>query len=183
MKTIATLTLPVSARDHAEGPESAPLTLVEYADYQCPFCGEAFPVVERLRKRYAQDLRFVFRNFPLTQTHPYAEVAAEAAEAAGLLGKFWPMHDVIFQNQASLTPESLVVWARRLGLEDRELAATFGRPEIGRRIKEDRMSGLRSGVNGTPTFYINGVRYDGPASDDGLSGALASVLQDRGAFR
>lgn len=180
MNPNATLTLPVSARDHAEGPESAPLTLVEYGDYQCPFCGAVFPVVKKLQKRLDRNLRFVFRNFPLTQAHPCAEVAAEAAEAAGLLGKFWPMHDVIYQNQASLTPESLVVWARRLGLADKDLAATFGRPEIGLRIKEDRLSGLRSGVNGTPTFYLNGARYDGPASYDALLETLESALQGLG---
>lgn len=180
MNPNATLALPVSARDHAEGPESAPLTLVEYGDYQCPYCGAAFPVVKRLQKRLGKNLRFVFRNFPLTQTHPYAEVAAEAAEAAGLLGRFWPMHDVIYKNQETLTPESLVVWARRLGLEDKELAATFGLPEIAQRIKEDRMSGLRSGVNGTPAFYVNGVRYDGPQTYDAMLETLEGALQELG---
>ncbi|HXT02085.1 MAG TPA: DsbA family protein [Elusimicrobiota bacterium] len=177
MNPIATLVPPVSARDHAEGPESAPLTLVEYGDYQCPFCSAAFPVVKRIQKRLGRDLRFVFRNFPLRHIHPFAELAAETAEAAGLLGKFWPMHDVLFKNQASLTPESLVLWARRLGLEDKELAATFGRPEIASRIKEDRMSGLRSGVNGTPTFYINGARYEGMPVDDELLDALDAALR------
>jgi len=177
------LTLPVSARDHAQGPESAPLTMVEYGDYQCPYCGAAFPVVKRIQKRLGDDLRFVFRNFPLTRAHPYAEAAAEAAEAAGLLGKFWPMHDVIFKNQAALTPESLLMWARRLGLEDKDLAATFGRPEILRKIKEDRMSGLRSGVNGTPTFYINGARYEGPYNDEYLLDALGAALREARAPR
>lgn len=183
MSPLAILTPPVSARDHAQGPESAPLTLVEYGDYQCPFCGAAFPVVKRVQKRLGEDLRFVFRNFPLTRSHPYAEAAAETAEAAGLLGKFWPMHDVIFENQASLSPESLILWARRLGLEDQELAAAFGRAEIIQRIKEDRMSGLRSGVNGTPAFYINGARYDGPHGEESLLEALESARREPRAAR
>lgn len=183
MSAPAILTPAVSERDHAQGPASAPLTLVEFGDYQCPFCGAAFPVVKRIQASLGEDLRFVFRNFPLTQSHPYAEAAAEAAEAVGVLGKFWPMHDVIFKNQASLDPESLIRWARRLGFDDNELAAAFGRPEILERIKEDRMSGLRSGVNGTPTFYINGARYDGPAGEDDLLEALGAALREARAAR
>src|SRR5580704_9631404 len=99
---VARLTMPVSERDHIEGPANAPLTLVEYGDYQCPYCGAAYPVVKRLQKTLGKKLRFVFRDFPLTQAHPYAQVAAEAAEAAGLLGKFWPMHDMIYENQEEL---------------------------------------------------------------------------------
>src|SRR5437763_12765177 len=106
----STLTPPVSERDHAQGRSDAPLTLVEFGDFQCPYCGEAYPVVKRLQKALGNKLRFVFRNFPLIQAHPYALIAAEAAEAAGLQKKFWEMHDVIYENQADLDPNTLLVW-------------------------------------------------------------------------
>jgi protein-disulfide isomerase len=175
----ARLTQPVSERDHVEGPATAALTLVEYGDYQCPYCGAAYPVVKRMQKTLGNKLRFVFRNFPLTQAHPYALVAAEAAEAAGLLGKFWPMHDIIYENQEALSAESLVAWALQLGLERQELQEALKHPDIPKRIKEDRMSGVRSGVNGTPTFYINGVRHDGAPDYDTLLAALESKIAQR----
>src|SRR4029077_9150426 len=109
------LALPVSERDHRQGPDSAPLTLVEYGDYQCPYCGAAYPVVKRLQKKMGKNLRFVFRNFPLTQAHPYAMVAAEAAEAAALQGKFWEMHDLLFEQQRSLSPDVIPQWAKNIG--------------------------------------------------------------------
>jgi protein-disulfide isomerase len=179
MARSATLTQPVSARDHIEGSEDAPLTLVEYGDYQCPYCGAAYPVVKRLQKALGKKLRFVFRNFPLTQAHPYAMVAAEAAEAAGLLGKFWPMHDMIYENQDELSPDALAAWALELGFEDEKLQEAIQRPEIAKRIKEDRQSGIRSGVNGTPTFYINGTRYDGSPDYE----PLLEVLESEAALR
>jgi len=170
------LTLPVSERDHIQGPATAKLTLVEYGDYQCPYCGAAYPVVKRLQKTLGNQLRFVFRNFPLTQAHPYALVAAEAVEAAGLFEKFWPMHDVVYENQARLSPESLAVWAHQLGLDDDKLEMALARPEIAKRIKEDRFSGIRSGVNGTPTFFINGRRHDAPLDYASLLVALEQTL-------
>lgn len=148
----------VSSHDHAEGRADAPLTLVEYGDYQCPYCGAVYPVVKSLQKALGKKLRFVFRNFPLTQAHPYALVAAEAAEAAGLQGKFWEMHDLIYENQADLGPEALPAWAETLELGLEEFAIAIKKGEITKRIKEDRMSGIRSGVNGTPCFFINGAR-------------------------
>jgi len=176
MNETATLIPPVSARDHAEGPDDAPLTLVEYGDYQCPYCGMAYPVVKRLQKNLGKKLRFVFRNFPLTQAHPYAGIAAEAAEAAALLGKFWPMHDTIYENQEILSPDSLAEWAHELGLEDKDLQRAIERPEIAERLKEDRRSGIRSGVNGTPTFFINGTRHNGPPDYPSLLEALEGRL-------
>src|SRR6266481_4982821 len=155
MSASVTLTPPVSARDHAEGRADAPLTLVEYGDYQCPYCGAAYPVVKRIQKASGKKLRFVFRNFPLSQAHPYAMVAAEAAEAAALQGKFWEMHDFIYENQADLEPDALPAWAERLGLDLREFGLAIKKGEITKRIKEDRMSGIQSGVNGTPCFFIN----------------------------
>src|SRR5438445_9734641 len=117
MNDSVSLTPPVSARDHIEGHEDAPVTLVEYGDYQCPYCGAAYPVVKRLQKKLGKKLRFVFRNFPLTQMHPFAMVAAGAAEAAALQGKFWEMHDLIFEQQRYLTPDIIPEWAKKIGLD------------------------------------------------------------------
>jgi protein-disulfide isomerase len=172
-----TLAAPVSARDHTEGRADAPLTLVEYGDYQCPYCGAAHPIVKRVQKALGKRLRFVFRNFPLTQAHPYAVVAAQAAEAAALQGKFWEMHDFIYENQDQLEPDVLPAWAQQLGLDLEEFGADIRQGEITKRIKEDRMSGIRSGVNGTPCFFINGTRYDGAADFEPLRAALEEQLK------
>jgi protein-disulfide isomerase len=176
MQKSATLTQPVSARDHSEGPADAPLTLVEYGDYQCPYCGAAYPVVKRLQKALGKELRFVFRNFPLTGAHPYAQIAAEAAEAAALQGKFWEMHDLLFEQQTSLKPEIIPAWANRIGLNVEQLGNDIKEGVVEKRIKEDRQSGIRSGVNGTPTFFINGIRYDGSHDYNSLLAALQSAL-------
>src|SRR2546423_12240032 len=113
----ARLTLPVSQRDHQQGPETAPVTLVEYGDYECPYCGEAHPIVKELQRRLGDRLRFVFRNFPLTNAHPHAEHAAETAEAAGAQGKFWEMHDYLYEHQRALDDEHLETYAGTLGLD------------------------------------------------------------------
>jgi len=169
------LTQLVSARDHAEGPADAPLTLVEYGDYQCPYCGAAYPIVKRLQKALGKKLRFVFRNFPVTQAHPYALIAAEAAEAAALQGKFWEMHDLLYEQQPFLKPDIIPVWAKRIGLDLNKFVNDIKQGGIvEKRIQEDRQSGIRSGVNGTPTFYINGTRYDGSPDYDSLLAALES---------
>lgn len=174
---MSTLTQPVSDRDHAEGPIDAPLTLVEYGDYQCPYCGAAYPVVKRLQKRLGKKLRFLFRNFPLTQVHPYALVAAEAAEAAALQGKFWEMHDLLFEEQNLLKPEVIPVWTKKIGLNLEQFENDIKQSVVEKRIREDRQSGIRSGVNGTPTFFINGTRYDGPHDYDSLLAALELALE------
>ena len=172
------LTQPVSARDHAAGPADAPLTLVEYGDYQCPYCGAAYPVVKRLQKTLGKKLRFVFRNFPLTEAHPYALIAAEAAEAAALQDKFWEMHDLLFEEQTRLKPEIIPLWAKRIGLNPEKFGNDTKQGVVAKRIQEDRQSGIRSGVNGTPTFFINGIRYDGSPDYDSLLAALESELAD-----
>jgi protein-disulfide isomerase len=181
MDKSAMLTQPVSAHDHAEGPADAPLTLVEYGDYQCPYCGAAYPVVKRLQKTLGKKLQFVFRNFPLTQLHPYALIAAEAAEAAALQGKFWEMHDLLFEQQTLLKPEIVHSWAKRIGLNVEQFGNDIKHGVVEKRIKEDRQSGIRSGVNGTPTFFINGIRYDGSHDYDSLLVALESALALRSA--
>ena len=176
---MSTLTQPVLAHDHAEGPIDAPLTLVEYGDYQCPYCGAAYPVVKRLQKTLGKKLRFVFRNFPLTQIHPYALIAAEAAEAAALQGKFWEMHDLLFEEQNLLKHEIITLWAKRIALDLGQFENDIKQDVVEKRIKEDRQSGIRSGVNGTPTFFINGTRYDGSHDYNSLLAALESALEIR----
>jgi len=172
MNETATLTPPVSKRDHVKGTAGAPVTLVEYGDYQCPYCGAVHPVVRRLQGSLGHKLRFVFRNFPLTQAHPHAMIAAEAAEAAALQGRFWEMHDFTYENQDELEPDILTVWAERLGLDVKQFGIAIKDGQATNRIKQDRVSGIRSGVNGTPCFFINGTRYDGNADFDGLHAAL-----------
>ena len=155
------LVVPVGADDHLAGSSGAPVMLVEYGDYECPYCGAAYPIVKRLQRELGDRLTLVFRNFPLTEAHPHAERAAESAEAAGAQGKFWEMHDQLFENQQALAPKNLVDYARQLGLDDarveRELTDGTWRP----RVRGDFRGGVRSGVNGTPTFFINGERFDG----------------------
>jgi protein-disulfide isomerase len=172
MNTPETLTPAVSARDHIAGLANAPLTLVEFGDYQCPYCGAAYPVIKKLREDLGAKLRFVFRNFPLTQVHPYAMVAAEAAEAAALQGRFWEMHDMIFEHQDELEPASLPVWAKEIGLVLSEFGKAVKDGQVTGRIMEDRKSATRSGVNGTPSFFINGVIYDGEAEYSQLLQAM-----------
>jgi protein-disulfide isomerase len=163
---------PVSNADHRAGPDDAPVTLVEYGDFECPHCGAAHPIVREVRKRMGERLRFVFRHFPLSEVHPHAIHAAEAAEAAAGQGKFWEMHDLLFQNQRALEDPDLVRYAESLGLDagrvEREVAS--GAHE--KRVRESFRSGVRSGVNGTPTFFINGDRYDGEWETDALLDAL-----------
>jgi protein-disulfide isomerase len=171
----AELTLPVSDdRDHIQGPADAPMTLVEYGDYECPYCGAAYPIIKDLQSQLGDRLRFVFRSFPITTSHPHAERAAEAAEAAASQGRFWEMHDHLYENQRHLEDADLHRYAEELGLDvaafDRDLADGAH----AERVHEDFMSGVRSGVNGTPTFYITGVRYDGDYRLESLLTALTA---------
>jgi len=178
----AALTVPVSdERDHLQGPADAPVTLVEYGDYECPYCGAAYPIIKQVQARMGARLRFVFRNFPITTSHRHAEQAAEAAEAAAAQGWFWQMHDLLFENQKRLRDDDLRGYAEGLGLDlgrfDRELAEHVH----AQRVHEDFMSGVRSGVNGTPTFYINGVRHDEPYDVETLLAALErAAASERG---
>lgn len=156
-----TLTLPVGKRDHTLGVATAPVTLVEYGDYECPYCGRAYPIVKKLQERMGDRMRFVFRNFPLTEIHPHAERAAQTAEAAGERGKFWEMHDLLFENQKALDLVHLVSYGNRLGMDPVDLGEALEGGAFETRVREDFISGVRSGVNGTPTFFINEVRHDG----------------------
>src|SRR5580658_9083921 len=136
--------MPVGDRDHSEGPTDAPLVLVEYGDYQCPYCGAAYPIVKRVQKELGSSLRFVFRNFPLTNSHPYAEWAAETAEAASAQGKFWEMHDTLYENQQSLGDEAFFAnHERKLKLDPARISGEVSKHVYSARIQEDYMSGIR----------------------------------------
>ncbi len=173
---MAKLTLAVGERDHAQGPASAPVTLVEYGDYECPHCGAAYPVVKKLQEKLGAKLRFVFRNFPLNSMHPHAEHAAEAAEAAASQNKFWEMHDWIFEHQDSIEDQDLLDAGKTLGLDAARFVKDMKSQAFLPRVKEDFQSGVRSGVNGTPTFFINGVRHDRAPSYEDLLGALQTAI-------
>jgi len=168
------LEIPVTpARDHIEGLVNASLTLVEYGDYQCPYCGAAYPEVKRVQKELGSELRFVFRNFPLTNIHEHAMNAAETAEAASAQGKFWPMHDFLYENQATLGDPSVALgYAKKLDLDGQKFEREIAQHVYQKRIKDDFMGGVRSGVNGTPTFYVNGIRHD----QDAVAKALIEAL-------
>ncbi len=172
----ASLTLPVSQRDHQRGPETAPVTLVEYGDYECPYCGKAYPIVKEIQRRLGDRLRFVFRNFPLTQSHPHAEHAAEAAEAAAGQEKFWEMHDYLFEHQRALDDTHLVQYAVALNLDKEIFIREMTEHVHANRVHEDFLSGVRSGVNGTPTFFINGVRHDDTYELETLLAAIEAAM-------
>lgn len=161
----AQLAIPVSERDHTDGPANAPVTLVEYGDFECPYCGRAEPIVEGIRRDMGGQLRFVYRHFPLAEAHPHAEAAAEAAEAAGAQGAFWEMHDTIFRNQTALEPDDLVGYASQIGIDAQRVARELKAETYRAKVRADFRGGVRSGVNGTPTFFINGIRYDGNWAD------------------
>lgn len=162
------LTPPVGAQDHVQGPADAPVTLVEYGDFECPHCGRAHAVVQELRRQLGNELRFVFRSFPLKEAHPHAEHAAEAAESVathGGDGAFWEMHDLLYENQESLDDEALRAYAASIGVDEGVVASDLASGAMATRVHQDFRSGIRSGVNGTPTFFVNGQRYDGDWND------------------
>ena len=165
------LAVPVSAKDHAQGPATAPTTLVEYGDYQCPSCGDAFPLVKKIQKHFGDKLRFVFRNFPL-EMHPYAEHAAETAEFAAAHDKFWEMHDLLFKHQSNLADASLLKLATQLKLSAADLTNALAKGTYAAHVKHDLDGGIRSGVTGTPMFYINGQLYANAYDYDTLVAAI-----------
>ncbi|MFC4986260.1 formate/nitrite transporter family protein [Saliphagus infecundisoli] len=171
------LTLPAGERDHSRGPADAPVTLVQYGDFECPHCGDIYPVIRRIQNRVGTRLRLIFRHFPLTQQHPHAQQAAEAAEAAGAQGdaEFWRMHDRLYEHQNALTDEDLEEHAEVLGLDTGRFVQELNEGVHEDRVDEDRLSGARSGVNGTPTLFINGERYDGPLEFESLLTAIAEA--------
>ena len=164
---------PVSESDHAQGRRNAPIVLVEYGDFECPYCGEAYPQLKAVQQAMGEALCFVFRHFPLSQAHPHAERAAEFAEAAATIGRFWEMHDLLFEHQQALDDRSLANYAKNLGC-DGVLVESALRGEFAAQVRGDFTSGVRSGVNGTPCLFINGRRYEGAWDAESLLGVLAS---------
>jgi protein-disulfide isomerase len=173
------LAKPIDETDHVLGPADAPVTLVEYGDFQCPHCRAAHFYLKNVLATMGDDMRFVFRHMPLTQVHPMAQPAAEAAEAAGAQGKFWPMHDLIYENQDLLSPALLTRLGQRLGLDMQRFTDDVASHRFLPKVKEDFMSAVRSGAAGTPTFFINGEPYDGGFDDESLIDALRFAAQAR----
>jgi diadenylate cyclase len=174
---------PVGDQDHALGPATAPVTLVEYGDYECPYCGRMHPVVRELRERLGDRLRFVFRHFPLDSVHPHARRAAEAAETAAAQGRFWEMHDLLYENRENLDDESLGRYADELGLDVARFEDDLSERRHAPRVREDRFGGERSGVEGTPTFFVNGMRYEGSLELQALLAAVEDAASDRAVAR
>jgi protein-disulfide isomerase len=169
---MATLKAPISKSDHIRGPMTAAVTLVEYGDYQCPHCGMAHPIVNQVQAYFHTSLRFVFRHFPLTEAHPFAEIAAESAEFAGAAGLFWDMHDALFENQSILSVPTILMIADKLRLPEVLLRNALETGQYRTKVRNDFMNGVRSGVNGTPAFFINGVRHDGAYDFASLASAI-----------
>jgi protein-disulfide isomerase len=173
---MAMLKVPIASTDHVQGDEKAPITLVEYGDYQCPHCGHAYPIIKQVQRRFGERLRFVYRNFPLNEIHPNAESAAESAEFAAAHARFWEMHDAIFENQQALGLSLFAELAQSLGLSQADLRNALANREYAEKVREDFIGGVRSGVNGTPTFFINGRRHDGPFEFDDLVEAIKATF-------
>lgn len=171
---MSTLSPEVGPQDHAQGPADAPVTLVEYGDFECPYCGETVGVIDAVRDRMGDRLRYVFRHFPLTRQHPHALRAAEFSEAADGIGKFWQMHRILYDNQERLDDRALRNYGRRIGLSEQAMEDAFN-DRFAERIEADFKSGIDSGVNATPTLFINGRRYDGRRDVRGLLAALLAA--------
>ena len=171
------LTVPISERDHVLGSPTAAVTLLEYGDYECPSCGMAHSVVKAIQRQLGRRLRFAYRHFPLTTVHPHALQAAEAAEVAGTQDRFWEMHDMLFEHQWALGDEDLVQYAAALGLDPIRFAGELASHVHAARVSDDVMSGVRSGVHGTPTFFIDGMRHEGSVDFDTLLDALVQAME------
>jgi protein-disulfide isomerase len=171
------LRIPFGAEDHVQGTADAPVTLLEYGDFECPYCGTAYPVLKEVQRRMGKSLRFVFRNFPLAEMHPHALLAAEAAEAAAAQGQFWPMHDLLFEHQEALGLVHLLAYAKKLQLDVPRFTKDLETHAFRARVEEEFRGGIRSGVNGTPSLFINGVRYDGPFDVDAILVVAEAALR------
>jgi protein-disulfide isomerase len=174
---MAKLKLPVTDKDHQTGNAKAKIILVEYGDYQCPHCGIAHPFIKKLLKQFSHEILFIFRNFPLQEMHPQAMISALAAEAADKQKKFWEMHDMIFENQRILSPESLLHFAKNLNLNMETFAGDWKSKDSLSKVETDFESGIHSGVNGTPTFFINGNRLE--TYDESYESLASAVLNEQ----
>jgi NhaA family Na+:H+ antiporter len=165
-----------ASRDHILGSATAPIELVEYGDFECPHCGRAFGIVQQLRETFGNQLRFAYRHFPLAKMHPHARTAAMSAEAAGAQGKFWEMHDILFRHGSALEMGNVTRYAEEVGVPDiARFTADVSSEKFGPRVQEDLASGVRSGVNGTPTFFLNGKRYNGGYDYDSMKDAIEAL--------
>lgn len=171
------LKLPVSNTDHLQGENSAGIELVEYGDYECPHCGRAYPIIKHIQQKMGSKLKFVFRNFPLAEIHPHATNAAIATEAAAAQNKFWEMHDTLFENQRHLQDANLISYAQRLQLDVAQFEADFDKKDIQLKVEADFESGVRSGVNGTPSFFINGEKYNGNWEEETFLHYLSRLVE------
>ena len=162
---MSTLKPSVSEKDHVQGGESSPVEIVEFGDYECTYCGDAYPVVKEIQEAFGDQIKFVFRNFPLREAHPFAFPSAAAAEAAAVQGKFWEMHDAIYENQYRLSEAIFYELAETIGLDLDKFKEDVESDEIQQKVEDDFESGVRSGVNGTPSFYVNGTKFDGGVID------------------
>jgi len=156
---------PVNDKDHVAGSDLASIELVEYGDYQCPHCGAAYPVIKNIQSKMGNEIRFIFRNFPLSDAHPFAFAAAVATEAAAIQNKFWQMHDIIFENQHLLSEAGLLRMAANAGLDVEQFSNDIERQELLLKVEQDFESGIHSGVNGTPSFFINGIKFNGSTEE------------------
>ncbi len=166
----------VNEQDHFQGNKEAPIVLLEYGDYECPYCGQAYLIVKQLQEDFGNDLGFVFRNFPLSQMHPHAFHAAEAAELAAEEGKFWEMHDSLYEDQENLGDLALAQRAKNLGMDPQQFINNLENNAMQQKVKEDFMSGVESGVGGTPTFFINGEKFEGSWDYMTMRNHLKSLL-------
>jgi protein-disulfide isomerase len=173
---MAILRQPVTSRDHVQGPDNAAVTLVEYGDYECPYCGRAYPIIKGLQRHFGTQLRFVYRHFPLTEIHEYGEPAAESAEFAGAYGRFWAMHDLLYENQSLLGLPLLFSAARSLGLSEESLRRSLASGAYAPKVRRDFFGGIQSGVRGTPTLFIDNRSYEGPIDLATLTAAVADRL-------
>lgn len=173
---MTTLTEPVGPQDHVQGSLDAPVMLVEYGDFQCSYCGAAHQVVKAVQDTLGDQIAFIFRHFPLSEIHPRAEPAAETAEAASETGQFWKMHDLLFEHQDHLETVDLIAYGAACGLDEQQVTSALD-GAFAETIKQDFMSGVRSGVNGTPTFFINGQRYDGDLDQPHLEKAVKQAIK------
>jgi len=167
---------PFNENDHYRGNSKSPIQLLEYGDFQCPHCGAAHEILKEIEKKYQSRIVFIFRHFPLSEAHPFAQIAAVAAEAAARQGKFWEIHDLIFENQDLLEKEMLLRLARFLHMDSKVFQNDLSSPELFKKVESDFESGIISGVNGTPSFYINGDKYNGPNTSQALVHALDQAV-------
>ncbi|HYW55184.1 MAG TPA: thioredoxin domain-containing protein [Candidatus Elarobacter sp.] len=177
---VTRLAVPVGPDDHVRGRDDAPVTLVEYGDFECPYCGVAYPVVKALEKQYGEKLRVVFRSFPLAQ-HPHAEAAAETAEFAAEFGKFWEMHELLFEHQRALDERHLLGYVRALGLDEDELATALREHMYAPIVAEQKESGEESAIPGTPAFFLNDVLFEDEPTRENLAHAIEWLLEHSGA--